>query len=138
MYYRLVTTHTSCTAYVDQLRAFPDAIFDVILVDGACRDACIVVAAEKVKPGGIVVVDSADEQRDVSPLRGFARHSTRNGIWQTDICVQIQIHSKPGYSTGMSRVWRRVGARSTIFREQHNVRPVSHQYGAPRRRNSVR
>ena len=50
--YRLVTTQAGCTAYVDQLRSFPDATFDVILIDGACRDVCIAAAAARVKPGG--------------------------------------------------------------------------------------
>jgi hypothetical protein len=42
-----------------------------------------------VKPGGIIILDNADEVRDIQPLDGFARHSTGNGIWKTDIFIRL-------------------------------------------------
>ena len=48
------------TRYVQQIDGFPDSFFDVVLVDGRARPSCIVHAAPKVKPGGMLVVDNAD------------------------------------------------------------------------------
>jgi len=86
--YRYISTNAGCITYVNQLLSFSDASFDFIVIDGSCRDACISVAARKVKPGGVIVLDNADERRDVSPLSTFERHSTHNGISQTDIYVR--------------------------------------------------
>jgi hypothetical protein len=49
-------------AYVTQIDAFPDAYFDVVLVDGRARAACIRNAAPKVKPGGMLIVDNANRE----------------------------------------------------------------------------
>ncbi len=48
------------TRYVQQIDGFPDASFDVVLVDGRARPSCIVHAAPKVKRGGLLIVDNAD------------------------------------------------------------------------------
>jgi len=88
--YRFAATTSGCAEYVNQLLAFPDATFDFIMVDGSCRDPCISLASVKVKPGGIIVVDNADECHDLSPLHGgFARYSTDNGVWRTDIYTRL-------------------------------------------------
>jgi hypothetical protein len=86
--YRFVDTASGCAKYAGQLSEFPDGYFDFILIDGFCRDSCILASAPKVKPRGIIILDNSDEVRDLRPLSGFARHSTDNGIWQTDIFVR--------------------------------------------------
>jgi hypothetical protein len=87
--YRFAETTSGCMEYVNQLQSFPDETFDFIIIDGSCRDACIHAAATKVKRKGIVVLDNADEERDVSPLQEFACFSTSNGVWKTDIYVRL-------------------------------------------------
>lgn len=87
--YRFASTAAGCREYVSQLLAFPDATFDLILIDGSCRDRCISAAATKIKPGGIVVLDNADEIRDVQPLQQFDKYSTNNGVWRTDIYTRL-------------------------------------------------
>lgn len=86
--YRFVDTGSGSADYVDQLLSFRDATFDFIVIDGSFRDPCIAAAADKVRPGGVVILDNADERRDVRPLHGFTRHSTDNGVWQTDLFVR--------------------------------------------------
>lgn len=46
--------------YVKQIDGFPDAYFDVVLIDGEARPSCILHSWEKVKRGGIMIVDNAD------------------------------------------------------------------------------
>jgi hypothetical protein len=87
--YRFASTVAGWQEYVGQVLAFPDTTFDFILIDGSCRDRCIAAAAAKVKLGGIVILDNADERRDVLPLKSFKRYSTSNGVWRTDIYTKI-------------------------------------------------
>jgi predicted O-methyltransferase YrrM len=44
--------------YVEQIDAFADATFDIVLVDGAARPSCIMHSIHKVKPGGLLIVDN--------------------------------------------------------------------------------
>ena len=46
--------------YFDAIRAYSDASFDVIVIDGSSRNDCARVAPDKLKPGGIIVFDNAD------------------------------------------------------------------------------
>jgi hypothetical protein len=46
--------------YVTQIDCFPDCYFDIILIDGRSRPACIVHSLLKVKEGGLIIVDNAD------------------------------------------------------------------------------
>lgn len=71
--------------YLAPVQTLRDDSLDLVLVDGAYRDACIALAARKVRRGGIIVVDNADAELNVSPLAGFRRLATSNGVWQTDI-----------------------------------------------------
>src|SRR5215472_12937868 len=87
--YRFASSSIGCEGYVGPLLAFPDETFDFIIIDGNWRDACVAAAARKVKRSGIIVIDNADERRDVSPLGEFTRYPTDNGVWQTDIYVRV-------------------------------------------------
>ncbi len=73
--------------YAGQIETFPDRSFDFILVDGSARDACIAAAASKIKHNGMIVVDNADLDIDVTPLKPFEHIRTSNGIWRTDIFI---------------------------------------------------
>ena len=47
--------------YVESVEMFPYDFFDVILVDGRARCACLKAAQPKLKPGGLLILD--DSQR---------------------------------------------------------------------------
>lgn len=46
--------------YASSIDSYPDEYFDVILIDGRSRPACIIHAAPKVKKGGLIILDNAD------------------------------------------------------------------------------
>jgi len=46
--------------YASQIDTFPDEYFDVVLVDGRARPACIMHSAPKVKVNGLLILDNAD------------------------------------------------------------------------------
>ena len=49
--------------YVSRIDSYPDASFDLVIVDGASRAACIKHALSKVRPGGYLMLDNAECQR---------------------------------------------------------------------------
>jgi hypothetical protein len=53
-----------CTfrSYASQIDEFPDEFFDLVLVDGRARPSCIKHAHNKVKIGGILVLDNSDRK----------------------------------------------------------------------------
>jgi hypothetical protein len=48
--------------YVTQIDMFPDDYFDVILIDGRVRPACIKHSVNKVKVGGYIILDNAGRE----------------------------------------------------------------------------
>lgn len=46
--------------YVSSIDSYPDEYFDIILVDGRSRPACIKHAVPKLKKGGLIILDNAD------------------------------------------------------------------------------
>jgi SAM-dependent methyltransferase len=46
--------------YARQIDDFPDDFFDIILIDGRARPSCIKHAHQKVRPGGLLVIDNSD------------------------------------------------------------------------------
>lgn len=50
----------SFARYVKTIDQFPDDYFDLIFVDGRCRNACALHAQGKVKPGGYLIVDDTN------------------------------------------------------------------------------
>ena len=67
----------SFRGYAAQIDAFPDGHFDVVLVDGRARPACLRHSAPKVKPGGWLILDNSDRayylERTAPLLRHFER-----------------------------------------------------------------
>lgn len=51
------------TAYVKSIDQYPDDYFDVILVDGRSRVACVTRAAAKIRKGGYLILDDAERER---------------------------------------------------------------------------
>lgn len=46
--------------YVSQIDDFPDDYFDIVVIDGRARPACIMHSVHKVKRNGILVLDNAE------------------------------------------------------------------------------
>jgi predicted O-methyltransferase YrrM len=47
-------------SYAEHINQFPSESFDVIVVDGRVRPACLRFAMPKLKPGGLLVLDNAE------------------------------------------------------------------------------
>lgn len=63
----------SFECYVRQIDPFPDGHFDILLVDGRARPACIAHGAAKVKPGGLLILDNAERSYYTAQTRRFLR-----------------------------------------------------------------
>lgn len=50
-------------SYATAIDDFDDASFDVVLVDGRSRAACLVHAIPKVRPGGLLILDDSERKR---------------------------------------------------------------------------
>jgi hypothetical protein len=63
--------------YARSIDQFPEGFFDVVLVDGRARPACIKHAANKVARGGLMIVDNAEREyyfsRTQQYLSAFSR-----------------------------------------------------------------
>ena len=74
--------------YVLAIEDFPDATFDFILVDGCYRQPCVRAAINKLKLGGLLVIDNTDwlplPQWNV-PSSWPIEHQSRNVMSQTTI-----------------------------------------------------
>lgn len=70
-WFRIVASQARCAtlyqlqgaAYVEKLTEFPPGYFDVIVVDGLDRLSCFRLAIERLRRGGILVVDNSDNDR---------------------------------------------------------------------------
>ncbi len=50
----------SFARYAAQIDTFPEASFDLVLVDGRARPSCLAHAAPRVRPGGLLILDNSD------------------------------------------------------------------------------
>lgn len=57
--------------YVSQIDAFPDDFFDIVLVDGRSRPACIMHSVGKVKRGGMLILDNSERDYYRSKTRSY-------------------------------------------------------------------
>jgi hypothetical protein len=48
--------------FVTKIDDFEDASFDLIIVDGRCRAACIIYALDKLAPGGYLLLDNSERE----------------------------------------------------------------------------
>lgn len=63
--------------YVSQIDSFPEDFFDAILIDGRARPSCIKHAINKVKIGGIIVLDNSDREYYLRATSGLLRNFDR-------------------------------------------------------------
>lgn len=85
--------------YVNQIDTFPNGYFDIVSIDGRARPACIAHAVEKVKLGGLLILDNADIpyylEKTKGYLVGYNEHiylgvtPTSNWFTQTNIYERI-------------------------------------------------
>lgn len=54
--------------YASSIDSYPDEYFDIILIDGRSRPACIKHAAPKLRNGGLIVLDNADRSYYLSSM----------------------------------------------------------------------
>jgi predicted O-methyltransferase YrrM len=100
----------SSERYVAVIGTLPDDAIDLVLVDGLHRDECALRAVEKVRPGGLLVLDNADWYfatgshspaskwkkklwsdtwgRFETAVAGWRRIVTTNGVWDTVIWIK--------------------------------------------------
>lgn len=50
-------------SYVNHIRSFEDDYFDFILIDGRARKSCALAAVNKLKRGGLIVLDNSERLR---------------------------------------------------------------------------
>jgi predicted O-methyltransferase YrrM len=75
-------------AYFDHILGYPDEHFDVVLVDGRARVECALNAMDKIKPGGLLVLDNSEWEKYDPVSRAMAawtRRDFENGVWRTTI-----------------------------------------------------
>jgi predicted O-methyltransferase YrrM len=88
-------------AYSEAIRDYPDDYFDLIMVDGRSRVACIVDAIPKLKRHGMIVLDNSD--------RGKYKHGLlmlREKGWHRLDFKGTPPYSGPGYQVQTS-LWYR-------------------------------
>src|SRR3989442_618610 len=64
--------------YVHAIDAGHDEALDLVLVDGRCRASCLLRAASKVRPGGMLVLDDSDRDRYQSAAGTLAHWQRRD------------------------------------------------------------
>ena len=76
-------------SYVKAIDNYPDQSFDLVLVDGRARMACVKRALAKIKPGGALILDNSDRPAyaQAAGLMGDITHFDLAGItpWNLDV-----------------------------------------------------
>jgi predicted O-methyltransferase YrrM len=85
--FRSIYDEGSFENYVKAIDDFPDASFDVVMVDGRARIACLERSIGKVRPGGVLVLDDSSRDRYQeagSMLRSWQKHEFQ-GVRPTSV-----------------------------------------------------
>lgn len=73
-------------SYIDHIHTYPDNSFDFILIDGRARPECSIRAIDKLKSGGIFILDNSERKR-YEPVHNELRHwpqvNTTTGLTDT-------------------------------------------------------
>lgn len=67
-YYSTKMKHVSFYSYVTAIQNF-DLTYDIIVIDGRAREACLNEAFKYLKPHGIIILDNSDRQRYQTALK---------------------------------------------------------------------
>ena len=86
--------------YVTQIDEFPDEYFDLISIDGRARPSCIKHSINKVKNGGIIIVDNSDREyyftktleyfKKFSKIEFYGVGPCNNRCWKTNIYLRMR------------------------------------------------
>ncbi|EFO79237.1 hypothetical protein OSCT_2900 [Oscillochloris trichoides DG-6] len=76
--YAYISSHypqdgSSYRRYATQIDACADASLDLVLIDGRARPSCLMHAAPKVRPGGMLILDNSDRLRYQFAAHTFLR-----------------------------------------------------------------
>lgn len=87
--------------YARSILDYPEASFDIILVDGRARAGCLQLARDKVKKGGVIILDDSDrkayqscmklfkpEEWEILDFYGPAPNSPWPAFWQTRVFIK--------------------------------------------------
>ncbi len=77
--------------YFQEILKHADNSFDFILVDGRARVACVMNAVNKLKKGGILILDNSDREKYRSIrdfLKDWKKLEFSNGLQQTSIWIK--------------------------------------------------
>lgn len=66
-------SHANFKNYVQTIDTYPDQMFDMILIDGRARSACIKHSIPKVRPGGYLLLDDSGRKRYGAALSLLSR-----------------------------------------------------------------
>jgi len=82
-------------AYCDTILDYPPESFDFVSVDGRARIECAMNALDRLKPGGVLILDNSERSKYKSlfvVLTAWPKASFANGVWETTI------FREPGHS----------------------------------------
>lgn len=68
-------------AYCKTINAFPDTMFDVIIIDGRARPSCILHATNKIRAGGCLIIDDSERAEYVPAMHMLTRKWTRKDFF---------------------------------------------------------
>jgi predicted O-methyltransferase YrrM len=71
--------HADFTAYVDSIA--DDGGYDLVVIDGRARVACLERARQYVKPDGLIVFDNSDRRRYQAAIHAVEAQTTRYRGW---------------------------------------------------------
>ena len=90
--------------YVQVVKDLPGNSLELVLIDGIFRDACALLALEKLKPGGFLIIDNANLYlpcRSYSPNSRTEQNGPASRLWEQFI-LQTKDWRKIWTSNGVS------------------------------------
>jgi tRNA A58 N-methylase Trm61 len=57
--------------YVNYINNYEDNYFDIIVIDGRARNACLAICISKLSPDGIIIFDNSNRERYASSLKNL-------------------------------------------------------------------
>ena len=79
------------TSYFQALSDKPEEYFDIILVDGRARTECVFSSLDKLKKGGLMVLDNSERSRYkvvFNRLKSWESHTVSNGLTDTSFWIK--------------------------------------------------
>ncbi|MEI6787307.1 MAG: class I SAM-dependent methyltransferase [bacterium] len=83
-------------SYVRKIESYRDGTFDLVMIDGRARAACLFHAVRKIKRGGYMVLDNAERPHYQSAMRRLS------GLSRQDFCGHGPSCAEPWQTT----IWR--------------------------------